>query len=423
MSFFKKLFGGASFADEIGEGDGLVEQGRHAEARAAYERAHDQARSDDERAQAQAKIDTCLDELARARIAEAEMLIENDALDLAEHELKNAMELAASDAIRNDARRRIETLEKEDAKRQQAELPDEMSDEDRWALLAGNWEEEQLDEYDEYGDAFREALLLLHDGDHAEARAALEAIADEYEDSVYLWLEIGRARMLGEAWDEAEEAFRTFLEGLGEDEGGAARLSALANVATLRDRAGDEEGAIEMLSEAMDAFPEEPAVFSMMGRYLLDKGDAAEAAEVLEAGAVLLDEERPDWRYLELLGLAHLEAENEDAAAVYLDRVITFFVSLRRHDRPLDYPPQTALARAKIHEDRGELNKAADIFRTLSMGTDTDNHLTYHREAARLLLELGLEDEARRMLTRALALCEDDPEVHAEIEEQVAALE
>ena len=35
----------------------------------------------------------------------------------------------------------------------------------------------------------------------------------------------------------------------------------------------------------------------------------------------------------------------------------------------------------------------------------------------------AVADEARRMLTRALALCEDDPEVHAEIEKQVAALE
>lgn len=423
MSFFKKLFGGASFADEVREGDGLFEARRHAEARAAYERARDAARSDEERAEAQQKIDACLDALARERMAEAETLVANDAIDLAEAELQNAIELAASDKVRNEARRRLETLEQDDAKRQQAEIPDEMSDEDRWALLAGNWEEEQLEEYDEYGDAFRAALLALHDGDAKEARAALEAIEAEYEDCVYLWLEIGRARMLCEAWDEAEEAFRAFLDGLGEDEGGAARLAGLANLASLRDRAGDDEGAIEVLSEAMEASPEEPGVFSMMGRYLLDKGDAAEAAEVLEAGAVLLDEERPDWRYLELLGLAHHAAENEDAAAGYFDRVIAFFVSLRRHDRPLDYPPQTAVARAKIHEDQGELHKAADIYRTLSQGTDTDNHLTYHREAARLLLELELNDEARRMLTRALALCEDDPEVHAAIEQQVAALE
>ncbi len=424
MSFFKKLFGSASFADEVRAGDQLVADGRHAEAREAYARARDAARDDGERATAKEKIDACLDALARARMAEAEALLANDAdLELAEAELKNAMELAATPALRNEARRRLETLEQEDAKRQQADVPDEMSDEDRWALLAGNWEEAQLEELDEYGEPFRAALLAMHDGDHATARAALEAIADEYEDPLYLWLEIGRARMLGEAWEEAEAAFRTFLDALDEDEGGQARLSALANLASLRDRAGDEEGAIELLSEAMEAFPEEPGVFLMMGRYLLDKGDAAEAAEVLEAGAVLLDEDRPDWRYLEQLGLAHAAAGDEDTAAGYFDRVITFMVGLRRHDRPLDYPPATAIARAKIHEARGELHKAADLYRTLASGTDVDHHLAYHREAARLLLQLELPEEARRMLTRALALAEGDAEASAAIEAQLATLE
>lgn len=422
MSFFKKLFGGASFADEMTEGHARFGEARHAEARAAYERAHDLAKSDGERAEAQAKIDACLDELARARMAEAEELLGNGAVDLAEAEFQNAIELAASDAVRNEARRRLETLEQEDAKRSQAELPDEMSDEDRWALLAGNWEDEQVEEYDEYGDAFRDAILALHDGEE-KARVALEAIADEYEDSTYLWLEIGRARMMVEDWEPAEEALRTFLEELPKDEGGAARLAALANIAALRERADDEDGAIEALEAAMEAFPEEPGAFLMMGRFLLDKEHAQEAADVLEAGVVLLDEERPDWRYLEQLGLAHAAAENPERAAAYLDQVIAFFVSLRRHDRPLDYPPATAIARAEIHEAEGELLKAADIYRTLASGTDTANHLTYHREAARLLLELELDDEARRMLTRALALAEDDEETHAAIEAQLSELE
>ncbi|MBX3269299.1 MAG: tetratricopeptide repeat protein [Sandaracinaceae bacterium] len=423
MSFLKKLFGGASFGDEMAAGDAHAEAGRHAEARAAYERALDAARDDAERARARERVDASLDALARERIAEAESLARNDALDLAAAELQNAMELAASSEVKNEARRRLETLEQEDAKRSQADVPDEMSDEDRWALLAGSWGEEQLEEYDEYGEPFREALLALHDGDAKEARDGLQAILDEYEDSVYLWLELGRAKMLCEDWDGAEEALRTFLEALDEDEGGPARMSALANLAGLRDRAGDEDGAIAMLEAALDAFPEEPGAFLMMGRFLFDKGHAQEAADVLAAGAELLDTDRPDWRYLELLGLAHAEAGDDEQAALHFDRVIAFFVSLRSHDRPLDYPPQTALRRAAIHEAAGELEKAADLYRTLASGSDVDNHLKYHREAARVLLELELDDEARRMLTRALALAEGDEEVQAEIEAQLAELE
>lgn len=424
MSFFKRLFGGKSFDEEIAEADRLFDDEAWADARAAYDRALESAKdapaSSVERCEA--RIGECLDELAKARIEEAERLAADEHLDLAEAELKSAMELASSDEIVKDARRRLETLEKQDALRQ-AEGPDEMSDDDRWALLAGSWEEEQLDEYDDYGEEFREALLALHDDQVDEALEALEAILEEAEEPVYLWLEVGRARLLAEDHEGAEEALREFIDELDEDEGGQSRLSAHAALAGLRDRADDEEGALAELGAAMELFPDEPVPFLMMGRYLLSKDHVDEAVEVLESGAELLDEDRPDWRFLEQLGLAYAEADRPAEAAATLDRIIALFVSLRRPDRPLDYPPAAAVARAKIYEDEGRLEKAADIYRTLSSGTDTANHLTYHREAARLLLELELEEEARRMLTRALALAEDDEEARAEIEEQLAELE
>ena len=149
---------------------------------------------------------------------------------------------------------------------------------------------------------------------------------------------------------------------------------------------------------------------------------ALEGREVLASGVALLDPDRPDWRYLEALGIAHHENGDDVKAANYLDQVLLFFVSLRRHDRELDYPPPTAILRASIHEADGQYEKAADLYRGLASGSDVANHLTYHREAARLLLEIDLDDEARRMLTRALALA-DDEETSAEIEAQLAELE
>lgn len=423
MSFFKKLFGGTSFAEERAEGDEAFEARRWAEARLAYQRALDKARDGDAVEECTARVGECLDRMAEARMVEAEGFVEAGHLDLAEAELKNAMELASSDDIVKKARRRFETLEQEDAVRQAAELPDEMSDEDRWALLAGSWGEEQLEEYDEYGDEFRDALLALHDEKTEAALELFEALLEEWEEPVYLWLEVGRARAQVEDWEGAEEALREFLDRLEEDEGGTARMAALASLAALRDKADDEEGAIGELAAAMEAFPDEPGPFLLMGRFLLDKGHHGEAAEVLESGVDLLDPDRPDWRYLEALGIAHHENGDDVKAASYLDRVLLFFVSLRRHDRELDYPPPTAVLRASIYEADGQFEKAADLYRGLASGSDVANHLTYHREAARVLLEIDLDDEARRMLTRALALAKDDEEALAEIEAQLEELE
>ena len=39
------------------------------------------------------------------------------------------------------------------------------------------------------------------------------------------------------------------------------------------------------------------------------------------------------------------------SAAACLDQVIAFFVSLRRPDRPIEYPVLTAVTRAALHEE------------------------------------------------------------------------
>lgn len=420
MSFFKKIFGGGSFEDHRAEADRLFDAGAFEDARIAFERALEKSKGAPTPGvtHCQDRVAQCLDRMAEARIEQATALVRSGHLDLAEVELRNAMETAASEDVARRARRALETLERDDA-RKQADAEPEMSDDDRWALLAGSWENEQLDEYDEYDESFRAAVLMLHEGRGAEARSTLEGLLAATEEPRYLLLEVARARILTEDYGGGEEALRAFLRALDDDEGGDARLSAYAELAGLRDREDDEEGAIGELENAMEAFPDDPRPFFMMGRYLRTREHPEEAIDVLEAALPLLDEGRPDWRFFEELGLARVAAGQDEAAAEDLDRVIALFVQLRS----LDFPPATAVARAKLHEKAGELEKAADLYRGLARGSDRENHLGYHREVARLLVELGLDGEARRMLTRALALAEGDAEALAEVEAKLAELE
>jgi hypothetical protein len=70
----------------------------------------------------------------------------------------------------------------------------------------------------------------------------------------------------------------------------------------------------------------------------------------------------------------------------------------------LDLPPPAAVALAKLHEEKGNLARAADLYGSLAKGGDAANHGDYLREASRLLDALGLSDEARRMRERAEGL-------------------
>lgn len=425
MSFFKRMFGGASAADERGDADRHFDARDFFEARQAYERALEKNKGGDAnlREHCEARLIECYDAMAEERIAEAERLRADGQLEIARGELATAVELARTGKVRERARRAMEMLERRDAVEQATDGP-ELSDDDRWAVIAGNWEQAQMDEYDEYGEELRAAILALHEGRTKEARPVIERLLEEHGDeAVYLWLEAGRVRLLDGDEEGGAKALRRFLKRLAdsdEDEDrGDARLAAHLALASLADRKGDEEKAIKWLQKALDAMPDDPRPYLQLGVYLREKGHPEEAIEVLETAIELTDDDRPSWEAYQELGLAKMDAGHDDEAIDLLEKVVRFFVSRSR----LDFPRASALPLARLCEKKGQLERAADLYRNLASGSDRANHLEYHREAGRVLTELGLYAEARRMLTRAAALAETQPEILATIEADIVALD
>ncbi len=415
MSLLKRMFGGMSLDDHRKEGEAHFEAGRFGQAKLAFEKASDKARDEAVRAELGERIAASCDGIAEERIAEAESHIEAGHLDLARSDLEGALEVVHDAEIKARAEELLYDMERADAVTAAAE--EEVTDQDRLAAIAGTWEPAQDEEYAEYGDAMTDALLALFGDEPKSARPLFEAILEEAEAPVYLWLEVGRGRMLDEDDEAAEEAFRTFLELLEDDEGGEGRLAAHANLARLADARGDIEAAIGELEDAAAFFDEDPRPLLALGRYLRDKGRASEAVEVLQMAADLMGM-RPDVAILEELGLA-LHDDGQDAQAIEVFESSLEFLTSQSITA---FPIRTTTTLAELHEKHDNPQRAADLWRMLSQGPDRANHLRYHREAGRLLTELGLEGEARRMLERALALAEDDSDDKTEIAELLAAL-
>lgn len=405
MSFFKKLLGGKSFEDERAEGERLFSEKRWGEAKLAFDRAIEKAKSAPAEAleQTKARIAECCDALAEARLVTAEEYLNEGDEELARAELEHAAETAASTEVRRRAERRMEQLERLDA-RDKARDDVVVTDEDRLAALAGSWEDEQADEYEVYGQAFSDALLAMQAERASDARAALEQVLAEAEDPHYLWLELGRARLLDGDATAGTAALEEFLASIGPDEGGNSRLAAHLELARLADERDDFEGAVAQYEAAVEADDENPGTYLALGHYLRFKGHADQAVEVLEAGLPFIGEVRPDWRVIHELGIAHADLGHDDRAVELLEEVIQIHVARSARD----FPPETAVALARLHEKAGHKDRAADLFRSLADGSDRAGHFAYHREAARLLEELGLDAEARRMLQRASELAPDD---------------
>ncbi|NOY93913.1 MAG: tetratricopeptide repeat protein [Deltaproteobacteria bacterium] len=414
MGLFGNLFGGYEARKK--KADGLFEARHFGPAKLAYENALSSAPEQDRDALAQ-RITTCRDGIAEGRIAEAERQIEQDAPDLAQLELDGALEVAASSELRAEARRLLDSLEREDAQRE-VEEEQELGDDAILALLAGQWEEQQGEEYDRLGEPLFDALVQMHRGDFEGAQVALEQLVSEAKIPRYAWLELARVRLMLDDDEAAKQAFTTFLDSLDPDEGGEARLAAHVELARLEDAAGDFEAAMAQLADAVEAFEGDPRPYFLMGNFLRQKQLYDEAVDVLRSAAAVMDEQQPDWRVLTELGLALRDAEQPAEAIARLEEVVDLF----SQRGVLDFPADAVIPLAELQEARGKLDRAADLWASLASGSRHDLKAHCHREAGRLLAELGLMDEARRMLTRAGALAEDDAELTADIQERLAAL-
>jgi tetratricopeptide (TPR) repeat protein len=402
-----RLFGKKSASELEAEAQKLFEAGQWGEAKLAYDRLEERAEKDrdPELAQRAASLAAvCCDKLAEARIKEAQVLAQNGHLDLAREELRHALETARGSELQSRVRAAQAALERKDAVAH-AQAPATLSDEERAMLIQSAWEPLQGEELESYGDPLMEALLALERGEVERALDGLETLIASAKQPSYLWLELGRARLARDDQAGAQGALRMFLSRIGPDEGGAARIAAHRELARIAHEKGDKDAAVAELEACAAALEEDPRPLLELGSYLRLIGRAAEAIEVIELCAGLFPEGRVEWPVTMELGLAAADAGDRDRAVLALESVLETLAA-RGHT---DFPPLPTVRLARLHEEAGNLTRAADLYRILTEGSDGPNHALYHAEAARLLEQLGLAEEARRMRERAAGLERSPP--------------
>lgn len=395
------LFRKKSLEELETEARDLFKQGRLGEAKLAYDRLEDRAKkaAPDAAERARERSAACCDGIAQRRIDDAQNLARTGHVDLAREELTHALDTAKSDAMLGRIREAQRALERRDAIAHATRAP-ELSADERFTLIQGAWEPLQAAELESYGEPLMKAVVALEDGDAKRALPLLEQLVATAKEPSYLWLEVGRARLLLDEVEGGEAALRKFLSRIGPDEGGAARLSAHREIARLLHARGDRELALSELEAACEALEEDPRPLLDLGNYLRMLERPQEAVEVLELCASLFSDERIEWPVLNELGIAYGEAGKDEQA----ERVLEAMLEQLSKRGQSDFPSAGTAMLAKVHERRGNLTRAADLFRALSEGSDVANHELYHREAARLLDLLGLREEAERMAERAEAL-------------------
>ncbi|MCK9460862.1 MAG: hypothetical protein M0R80_14585 [Proteobacteria bacterium] len=409
MSFFTKLMGG-TFESNRDEGDEHLAEGRLGEAKMAYERALRKVdRAEGAAVQAvRDKVARCRRDLAQRRIAEADALAESGEVEDARERLNDAVEICGEPEIAAAVEARRKQYEA-DIARQLVSDAAEMTEDELIAVIAGTWTDAQADEYAALPDSFREAVLAGHDGDHANAvllmeRALAESdtASEEKPEHYYVHLELGLAKARAGLTESAIEALGRFVEASeGDEEAAEKRVTALAALSRIHAKAERLDEAERMLVEATRTLPANHTVWAGLGVFLRERRKFEEAIAALDKAAELMGTMRPDFSVVRELGITYLAMGKPKEAEENLFAVIEHSASLGEHEQ---IDPLAAIPLAKIYEGKGQLDKAASLYRHLAVGHDVAHHLAYNLEAARLL---GAGGEKKDLIGRYLARAEE----------------
>jgi tetratricopeptide (TPR) repeat protein len=413
MSLLKKILGG-TFESNREQGEALFQQGRLGEAKLAFDRALARSKGvdADDIGTVEQRVRSCKLALARAQIANADAEAAAGDIERAIELLGEAREICGENEVLDAIQDRRTKYESEDARRL-VEEAEEISEDELLAIIAGTWIEPQAEEYAAMPDDFRKALLIGHDGDLERAAKLMTDVLARNDLEVaprFAWLELGKMRLKAGDATGAIEALGSFLSSVPADE---EAIETILSAHTLRAEAFARlkriDEAKEDLIETTRLAPRDHTTFLALGVFLRSAGDYERALKAFERAGELMGQMNPDFKVIREMGFTYLAMGRKDEALERLNAVIEHLASRGEHDQ---FDPETAIAVARIYEEKGDPMHAADLFRHLAVGYDTKNHFTYNLEATRLLKLVGGQTAlVERYLTRAAELARDDRQV------------
>jgi tetratricopeptide (TPR) repeat protein len=412
MSFLKKLFGG-TFEDHFAEGKRLFANQSFGPAKLSLDRAISKAKDANSAAakEARALLSQCRRLLAEAKLVQADEAAASGDMEGAIALLQDAEEICEEDAVVEAVRERFKSFEAMDTRRLVEEVG-RVDDDELLTIIAGTWTDDQADEYAALPEELRGALLADHDGRHEAAAEAFEQIIARADLKVaprYLYFEAGKSLLGCKRYDDAVEMLDRFFAATKDDAASletrlwAHDMKAAAFSATKRFDEAEKE-----LLKATETAPENHTVFLNLGVYLRRLEKFEQSVRVLERSRELMGQMHPDFAVIRELGFTYLAMGKKDEAADCLGAVIEHQASRGEHSQ---FDPATAGALAALYEEKRDFQKAADLFRHLAVGFDTENYFIYNMQAARLL-QLAKADRAlvESYLARAREIAETDEE-------------
>jgi len=386
----------------------LMDSGRPGEAKILFERILTDLKDEKDPSKAlevRENIARCRDQLARQHLENAAAHVENGDVKSARIAIEDAIEVVHDESLRDEARSMMASLDAAEVSSMTDDAA-ELDDDELFNIIAGTWNDNQADEFEELGPEAIRAAILMHEGKLDKAKKSFISLASANPDrACYILMEKGKLHLISDENEEAVESFELFLDRLPEDADDEVWINGLTLLGQSRLKSGDTEGAEEALREAAGVDMENYLGFLNLGIFLRGVGQAEEAVLYLEKAESLMSSMSPDMRVIRELGMVKLDLGDRDAAKNYLAKTLELQAATGQHGQ---FDPTAAVELARIHEEDGDIKSASDIFRHLCEGYDRTNYFIYHLNAGRLLKKLGETDLAGKYLAKASGLAPDE---------------
>jgi hypothetical protein len=415
MSFFRKLFGRETVAELEAKAQAEAAEGRFGIAKLDLERAIERSSREDETARLRILVSEMRDKLAEARLVDAQKFIDAGLDGDAIAEATGAVEVAATEELRDRARAMVLRLRTRTARTEDF-VQRTMTRAELVAEIMAVWGDEQTEEYATYGESAIDASVALAVGEFAKAKALFEELFAGASAPRWLHRDLARARWAAADLDAADDAFVAFFEAITDEDHDRALFEARIDRARLFE---DRERLDDALAEAGDALEHasHPRDYAVVARFLRDRKHPTEAREVLEAALTLPGSEADPVVQIEL-AFAESDEGRDGPALDRLDQVALALAALGQ-----EAPRDVQAARARLLERTGRKDNAAELHRRLALAYLDDFGFEHALEASRLHRELGSFDEARELFARAELLVGTSAQRAGRVAAEKAALD
>jgi tetratricopeptide (TPR) repeat protein len=294
-----------------------------------------------------------------------------------------------------------------------AENPDE-----RFELLLEGTPEEVADHYLELGPEFRDAFLVMHDGDAKEALARFDRLLKADAPDPYVQLERGRALLVLERFDEAVRALRAYCAVI-EDDPAALRMLADALHGLKR-----HDEALAVLEDVRAQRPDDVESHVALGQHHLAVKDWDDGVEAIAVGLEQVPyplKRIPLWR---TMGQLLLGKGDEKGAIGAWEKVLEAEWEIDNETGELHFDRETAWLLTGLYAKRKEeLQRAMDLVKALELAGADEERWQLLLRRGQLLFLMGDQEEAREALLRARATAPEAGDQRALLEKLLAQLD